>query len=115
MEDKAEHTSGRVGLDTEFRKTKSECRRNDCEGQLWYDSNEVVCARCGTIIDIDEQRRQTLLPEPWKTFWNNRPTYRTPDGAQKKVIGSFVEPHDWLTAADTDRDLTDIAPTDFYG
>ncbi len=98
--------------DDGFRRTASECHEDDCEGQLWYDRNSLVCSTCWTIVDLERRRRSISIKDPWERFREARPTYR--NSGRPRKPGGFRAPYDWKTTDDVDGSILNLEAEDFY-
>lgn len=103
---------------TGYRLTDRDCPKETCEGNLWYDSHELVCQDCAYVIDMAERRRRNRSrvsgpDSPWREFWAGRPTYFDNDTV-KKCVGGFLEAYDWLTGDEVDGAVSAVDPVEFY-
>lgn len=98
--------------DEGYRRTASECRRESCDGLLWYDHHTLVCSTCWTVIDMEEQRRTVDTEDPWTAFFDNRSEYHQSE--ETRCVGGFLSAYDWLTSNDTDQVISSLEPEEFY-
>jgi len=93
-----------------YRATESECNRDECDGQLWYDDNVLLCRKCSTVTNLDQQRREQVLDDPWEQFWDNRDRYH--EGGPVRLVGGYLRAYEWVSDEDTSLDA--VEPRDFY-
>lgn len=96
-----------------YKATDSPCRREECDGRLWYDDHTLVCGTCYTMVDMDRQRRSASMSSPWESFrGDHRATYRNSDTT--RMAGGYPHAYDWATSDETDGTIGALDPTEFY-
>lgn len=104
--------NGRALADLGYRLTDRSCAREDCNGRVWYDTHELVCETCSTVLDYEEKRSEES-EDPWRHYWSVR-SEETYSSGIKRCTGGYGHSYEWTSADETDGAIVDLDPEEFY-